>query len=248
MSSNHPRLTLVAACLATCVALPTRADERPASRAPQLFVVFIGGMDSDPTPEQIDGTAPPNTGNSGLYQLCGRMPRERVVAEYFNWNGTRAGFLKTPEPPGSPAIAAAIREHADHRPQDRIALVGNSWGGHTAFEAIRLLRAADAPLAVDLAIFLDASSTARGAPPQEFPENVNRLVQYRTRNAFVWKALPRERRVESIDLGDPAAGFMRNGRPAYGAAFDFQAHIAAEWDERIHDAIRERLLALVREG
>lgn len=217
-------------------------------RAPQLFVVFIGGMDSDPTPEQNAGTAQRRQGNSGLFQLCGDLREERVVAEYFNWNGTRAGALKAPNPPRSPGIADFIRDHAQSHPRDRIALVGNSWGGHTALEVAQNLRANDAPVAVSLVVFLDAASTGRATrPPKEFPENLNHIVQFHTRNVFVWKGLAPDRRLETIDLGDAGAGYMRDGKPAYNAPFDFQAHVAAEWDDRIHADIRRRLLELLPE-
>ena len=57
--------------------------------------------------------------------------------------------------------------------------------------------------------------------------------------------LPRDKRLETIDLGDPDAGYMREGRPAYNAPFNFEAHVAAEWDERIHADIERRLLDLL---
>jgi hypothetical protein len=215
-------------------------------RPPHLLVVLIGGMDSDPTAAQIAGTARRNEGNSGLYRMRHDLLRDRVLPEYFNWNGTRAGELKTPMPPRSSAIAACIRAHLKKHPQDRVALVGNSWGGQTALEAIELLRRSEAPLAVHLVVFLDAASVGRGQPPpRELPENVGRFVQYRTRNVFVWGKLPADTRLESIDLGNPAAGFMQNGQPPYNAPFDFRSHVAAEWDERIHQDIERRLLELL---
>jgi pimeloyl-ACP methyl ester carboxylesterase len=218
-------------------------DRQPPAK---LLVVLIGGIDSDPTPAQIDGTAERAKGNSGLYRFAGDLTRADVLPEYFNWNGTRAGEIDNPRPPKSPAIAAFIRDHLQARLWDRVALVGNSWGGHTALEVVRLLRRDEAPIAIDLAVFLDASSTGRATPPPKvLPENVNRIFHIRTRNLFVWGVLPPDRRLQSIDLGDPAAGFMQNGRPAYDATFDFHAHIAAEWDERVHDEIRKRLLELL---
>ena len=36
-----------------------------------LLAVLIGGIDSDPTPAQIDGTAARNEGNSGLFRFAG---------------------------------------------------------------------------------------------------------------------------------------------------------------------------------
>jgi pimeloyl-ACP methyl ester carboxylesterase len=203
-------------------------------------------MDSDPTAEQIAGTAPRNRGNSGMFQLAGDLRGDRVTAEYFNWNGTRAGALNSPDPPRSNAVADFVRDYVQNHPRDRIALVGNSWGGHTALEVAQQLFAHEAPVAVNLVVFLDASSAGRGiAKPQALPLNVNRAAHYFTRNVFAWGRLDAEKRLENIDLGDPASGFMRDGRPAYNARFDFQAHVAAEWDERIHADIRRRLLALL---
>lgn len=236
---------IVTAFVASSRAEPPREAAAP-RRPPHVLAVFVGGMDSDPTPEQIAGSAPRGRGKSGMYQLCGDLRGERVVAEYFNWNGTRAGELKSPQPPRSPAIADFVREHVYQHAYDRVALVGNSWGGHTVLEVAQNLRSNETPVAVALTVFLDASSAGRGAgPAKPLPENVNHIVQFRTRNVFVWKALARDRRLEAIDLGSETAGFMREGRPAYNAPFDFQAHVAAEWDERIHADIRRRLLDLL---
>jgi pimeloyl-ACP methyl ester carboxylesterase len=214
---------------------------------PRLLAVFIGGMDSDPTPEQIAGTSVRNEGRSGMFQLCGELKQKGVQPEYFNWNGTRAGGLSTADPPWSPAIAAFVREHAQKHPRCRVALVGNSWGGQTAFEVIEELRRPPDPVPVQLVVFLDASSAGRKAgPPKSLPDNADRIVQYRTRNVFVWPALPADKRLESIDLGSAEAGYIRDGRPAYNASFDFAAHVAAEWDPRIHADIRRRLLDLIK--
>jgi pimeloyl-ACP methyl ester carboxylesterase len=244
-------LVLFAALVVASFSTLLRADSPAGAallsrRAPHLLAVFIGGMDSDPTPEQIAGSAPRQQGNSGLFQLMGDVQQERVVAEYFNWNGTRAGTLNSPQPPRSPTIAEFIREHLQRHAQDRVALVGNSWGGHTALEVAQDLFRHETPNAVALVVFLDASSAGRAqAPPKELPMNLNRVVHFHTRNVFVWRTLPRDRRLETIDLGNPTTGYMREGRPAYNAPFDFQAHVAAEWDERIHADIRRRLLDLV---
>src|SRR5205807_10408665 len=104
----------------------------------------------------------------------------------------------------------------------------------------------DAPLAVDLAVFLDASSTGRGAArPGTLPVNVNRAVNYFTRNAFVWGKWSAGARLVNIDLGDPANHYMIAGQPAYNAALDMRAHVAAEWDENIHGDIKRRLFDLL---
>jgi hypothetical protein len=41
---------------------------------------------------------------------------------------------------------------------------------------------------------------------------------------------------------------MTRGVPAYNAAFNVQAHVAAEWDENIHKDIQARLLELIKAG
>jgi pimeloyl-ACP methyl ester carboxylesterase len=235
-------ITLCLPGLARADAASEVETEDSAGRA-RLLVVLIGGMDSDPTPEQIAGTAERNRGNSGLYQLADDLRRERVDAEYFNWNGTRAGAIKTAKPPGAEGIAGFIRGRVQQRPWDRIAIVGNSWGGQTAREVSARLFEHETPVAVHLAVFLDASSAGRGAKqPERISINVNRIVQLRTRNVFVWEALARDRRLETIDLGDPEQGFLREKGPAYQSLFDFSAHVAAEWDQKIHSLIEQRAL------
>jgi pimeloyl-ACP methyl ester carboxylesterase len=209
-----------------------------------LLVVLIGGMDSDPTPAQLAGTAVRQQGNSGMYQLAGDLSEDTYLPVYFNWNGSRAGELRRPGAPGTVEIARFIRGHVQAFPRDRVAIVGNSWGGQSAVEVLRALREDESPLAVQLVVLLDAASAGRGAgPPKALPENIARIIQYRTRNVFVWGELPPDRRLTTIDLGNPEAGFMRDGRPAYHAPFDFRAHVAAEWDEKIHDDIKQRLAA-----
>jgi pimeloyl-ACP methyl ester carboxylesterase len=234
---------------------PLAADEQPtqprltrARQPTRLLVVLIGGIDSDPTPAQIDGTARRQEGNSGLFQLAGDLRREAVQPEYFNWNGTRAGQIKDKNPPRARGIADFVDEHLQRRPGDRVALVGNSWGGHTALEVLEDLLNRKSPLAVHLTVFLDPSSTGRGPPqPKSLPINVNRAVNYCTRNAFVWGRWNAGDRLEHIDLGEPELGFMRDGQPPYAAKFNPQAHIAAEWDPRIHAEIRDRVLKLLPE-
>ena len=49
-----------------------------------------------------------------------------------------------------------------------------------------------------------------------------------------------------FDLGDPKQGYMTSGVPAYAAPFDFAAHVAAEWDPKIHADIERRLLEIVQ--
>jgi pimeloyl-ACP methyl ester carboxylesterase len=222
------------------------ATHPPARRPVHLLAVLIGGIDSDPTPAQIDGTAERSEGNSGLYRFAGDIARHDILPEYFNWNGTRAGKIQTEKPPGSRGIADFVRAHLQTFPGDRVAIAGNSWGGHTALEAARELSAGETPLAIDLVVFLDPSSTGRGpVQPKALPVNVNRAVSYSTRNMFTWGKWHAGKRLEYIDLGDPDNHFMRDGEPAYNAKFDMRAHIAAEWDENIHSDIKQRLLKLL---
>jgi pimeloyl-ACP methyl ester carboxylesterase len=231
-------------------ACQTAYAEHTALRRPvHLLVVLIGGADSDPTAAQIDGTAKRHEGNSGLYRFAGDLKRDRVLPEYFNWNGTRAGKITDKNPPGSHGIAEFIGAHLQAFPSDRVAIVGNSWGGHTALEVLQQLSTGEQPLAVQLVVFLDASSTGRGPPrPKALPVSANQAASYFTRNAFVWGKWNAGARLKNIDLGDPAERFMKHGGPAYNAAFNFQAHVAAEWDENIHNDIESRLLDLLITG
>ena len=223
--------------------LACRAPTRPV----HLLVVLIGGIDSDPSPAQIEGTAGRQEGNSGLYRLAGDLTREAVLPEYFNWNGTRAGKITDKDPPRARGIADFIRAHLQKFPGDRVAIVGNSWGAHTALEVLQQLSSPDAPVAVGLVVFLDPSSNGRGpARPKVLPVCVNRAVNYFTHNTFVWGKWDAGARLTNVDLGDPALEFMSGGNPAYDAKFNLQAHVAAEWDERIHRDIRLRAFELLK--
>ena len=243
-------LLFAVACCSLLV--PAYADEvakqerRKLRRPVHLLAVLIGGIDSDPTPAQIAGTSARNEGNSGLYRFAGDIALERVIPEYFNWNGTRAGNIRAKDSPGPHGIADSVRQHVQKFPGDRVAIVGNSWGGHTALEVVQQLREGEAPLAVNLVVFLDASSAGRGtARPKALPANVNRAVSYYTRSVVVWGKWNAGRRLENIDLADPANRFMVDGQPPYNAPFDIHGHVAAEWDEEIHADIKRRLLALL---
>lgn len=241
---TRPLWLCVPVWLAMMMAALPAAESRPA-RPARTLVVLIGGVDSDPTPAQIDGTAGRDEGNSGLYRFAGDVAGAGLQAEYFNWNGTRAGRINAAQPPRARGVADFIAGHLQEHPGDRVALVGNSWGGHTALEAAELLSQPPAPLAIHLAVFLDPSSTGRGpARPKGLPVNVNRAVSYCTRNAFVWGPWDAGPRLKNIDLGNPARGFMQNGTPPYDAAFNLQAHVRAEWDEQIHRDMLRRILAL----
>ncbi len=233
--------------LASCTTL--QADEKPSSRDSKrpahLLVVLIGGVDSDPSPAQIAKTAARHEGNSGLYRCAGDIAGNRVLPEYFNWNGTRAGQIKDKVPPKSRGIAEFIRAHLQNFPGDRVAIVGNSWGAHTAagrFYKDLSTGGEDAAGGRSAWVFLDPSSTGRGpARPKVLPICANRAVNYFTRNSFVWGNWDAGPRLTNVDLGDPAAGYMTRGTPAYNSTFNLQAHIAAEWDENIHKDILARL-------
>jgi pimeloyl-ACP methyl ester carboxylesterase len=208
-----------------------------------LFVAFIGGFDSEPTADQIAGKAPRGVGNSGMFQLADDLRKDGVSAVYFNWNGNPAGKMNAQPAPLSKGIAEHLRKHHQEHPQDRLAIVGNSWGGHTAWEVTQLL--ADEPaVPLDLVVFLDPSSVGRfdKAQPEKLPSNIRKAVTLATRNALGWKKWANEPRAEFVDLGDPANGFLKKPGPAYDSLFDVKAHIAAEWDDAIHKEIRTRLL------
>lgn len=222
--------------------------EKLAQSQRNAFVVLIGGMDSDPTPEQIAGTSRRSEGNSGLYRLQGDLQHPRIATEYFNWNGTRAGRIKSKPDPQAPSIADVIRGHLRKHPRDRVVLVGNSWGGHTTYEVCQDLVNSSTPVAIDYVVFLDPSSTGRAdtARPKRLPLNINRATNFHTRNLFGWGKWPKEERIQNIDLGDEKHGFRTPNGPAYDSSFDFSAHVAAEWDERIHAAIRDSIVDLVK--
>lgn len=211
-----------------------------------IRVVLIGGFVSDPSPAQLNGTSG-RGGNSGMYRLAGDLLNaDGIAVDYFNWNGTRAGNIRMRKPPMADGIAESIRERAAAHPDERIVLVGNSWGGHTAREVCE--RLAIAPVVpVELVIFLDPSSLGRtlnGKRNGGLPDNVDRAVNYFTHHQLSWRNWPDEPRVENIDLGDARHGFLFEGGPEYGSSIDFQAHVAAEWDERIHSDIRRRIRQL----
>ncbi len=246
-----PTVCLVFVACAAWIAGQVRAEESanrpiPAADPPHVLVIFIGGIDSDPTPAQIAGTELKNRGNSGMYQLCGEIQDDRIACEYFNWNGTRAGDISAKKPPLTAAIINRIRAHLDQNPSGRTVVVGNSWGGHTAWESARELVNSPRPLAIDRVIFLDPSSTGRAIArrPNKLPINIKQAVNYYTHNVFCWGPWTDER-IRSIDLGDPALGYVRNGKPAYASSFDPQAHIAAEWDQRIHAEIKADILRFI---
>lgn len=271
--------------------------ESPPATPP--IIILIGGNHSDPSPEQRTGNAG-RGGNSGLWRLKQDLhQQDGLQAEYFNWNGTRAGHIDAARPGGAQRIARRIRQLRAQRPQAAVVLVGNSWGGHTAWQVCRLLeggtinerlgsqqsinggapqppprplpthsidlRAADeqrhdtdedadsAPeakgvIAVELLVLLDPSSFGRGSEPMPrgLPANVKRAVNYHTRNSFGWCGWLQDARLECIDLGDPQHGYLVADGPQYDSPLSWTAHVAAEWDERIHLAIRRRIIGTLQ--
>ena len=215
---------------------------KPASSP--VCAILIGGIDSDPSPEQIQGTAPRGRGQSGMYQLAGDLARQGITTEYFNWNGTRAGNIRE-DAPLSAGIAEFICDRHEQFPAERLAIVANSWGGHTAWEVCRALAEPEIP--IDLVVFLDPSSLGRAAAkrPTVLPESIKLARNYYTRNVFGWRNLPETDRLVNIDLGDQKHGFQIPGGPKYNAALDVHAHIAAEWDSRIHEEITQHVVELL---
>lgn len=265
-------------------------DQPPAGPEQQPIVVLIGGNHSDPSPAQVAGKSG-RGGNSGLWRLKGDLlEHNHIAAEYFNWNGTRAGQIDATDPGGARLIAHLIRQrHAEH-PDAAVILVGNSWGGHTAWQVCQLLAGAEieervgtqqsidssrlqplidtgprdaavgddrdasakdvdattpAVIPVELLVFLDPSSFGRGKEPMPttLPANVERAVNYHTQNSFGWRGWIDDRRLTDIDLGDAENGYLVAGGPRYDSALNWTAHVSAEWDERIHAAIRAQIAA-----
>ena len=234
----------------TLLALTTLQTSIRAESPPKpLFVAFIGGFDSEPTAAQIAGKAERGVGNSGMFQLAGDLRGAGVAVEYFNWNGSAAGKIKEQQAPLSKGIAQKLRNQQAEHPQHKLAIVRNSWGGHTAWEVCQLLSEEPA-VSCDLVVFLDASSVGRfdKSQPDKLPSNVRQAVTIATRNALGWKKWANEPRADFIDLGDPDHGFLKKPGPAYDSLFDVQAHISAEWDAAIHREIQKRLLKVVADN
>lgn len=242
--STRPTWT-IAAALCGIASTVVGADDAPTPAAPAIrHVVLIGGFDSDPTPQQLAGTAPRGAGNSGMYQLRNDLRARRVSAEYFNWNGTPPGSIAAENPPGASAIVDHLRTRRSQLEDGELAIVGNSWGGHTAWEVCTAAQRLDPPLELRMAIFLDPSSVGRpnSQRPAQLPANVRGAVQYASRSAIVWTPWKDEPRVVHIDLASPKHGFLRAGGPPYAAAFSPGSHVGAEWDDLIHADIIRRLV------
>lgn len=272
----------------TAVSVPPLQAEPGRELATEPIIILIGGNHSDPSAEQLNGTAD-RGGNSGLWRLKQDLhDQDRLSASYFNWNGTRAGRIDAAHPGGAVRIARRIRLLRARRPGAPIVLVGNSWGGHTAWQVCHLLAGgtvaerlgtqqsinggapqppaptrereisalddatgrghqpptADGTIEVALLVLLDPSSFGRGSEPMPrmLPANVRRAVNFHTRNAFCWGSWLEDDRLQNVDLGDPQHGYLFAGGPPYDSPLNWTAHVAAEWDERVHAAIRKRIV------
>jgi hypothetical protein len=93
----------------------------------------------------------------------------------------------------------------------------------------------DAMVTVDLAIGVDPSSLGRGERAKTLPACVRQLVCFCSRNAFIWGPWADGTPAEIIDLGDPAHGYLAEGRP------NVNAHNAVEWDPRVHATVMDRI-------
>ena len=222
--------------------------------------------------------------------------------------GLAPGKIDQASPPGAEGIARLIRQRLARSPDAKVLLVGNSWGGHTAWQVSRVLNGemvesvgqvqssidsssirsasnqtetavtevpatlkapdissvgaeeegtnagrADAEstlkrheetiVQLELVVFLDPSSFGRtkDSNPTVLPPNVRSAINYFTRNSFSWSNWPNEPRVNNVDLGDSANGFVYPGGPKYDSVFNWSAHVSAEWDERIHAEIRRQI-------
>ena len=212
----------------------------------QYVIVVVSGFDSDPSAEQIAGTAQRGSGNSGIFQLKGDLDAAGLECKFFNWNGTVAGQFGKNDPAGAAEIASWIEKRAAETSNTEFIFLGHSWGAHTLFDVASQISDSSS-IRVPFAVMLDASSALRGASPSKLPENIVTLVNYHTGNMFCWGPLKSERKVKNINLGEPTNGFMENGFPKYGSAFDISAHVSAEWDQKIHRDIYLRILAVVGE-
>jgi pimeloyl-ACP methyl ester carboxylesterase len=223
---------------------PSIAETLSESRS--TLVVVVSGFGSDASADQISNKAQRGQGNSGMYQMMGGLKTAGFSTIFFNWNGTSAGHYNDRNAPGAKAIAASIRDAFAKNKIEHLVLVGHSWGGHTMLEVAQELNSQPV-IKIELAIGVDPSSLGRGESTGQLPPNIDKLVYFRTGNAFCWSGWKDEPRVECIDLGNPANGFMHGGKADYAAVFDVSAHMAVEWDERVHAELVSRIKKNVAE-
>ena len=210
----------------------------------QFHVVVISGMDSDPTEAQIAGKEMRGSGNSGMFQLVGDLKEKGFECSFYNWNGTEAGNGKAEDAPGAKQIADDMTLLAQETDNLEFLLVGHSWGGHTIMDVATLLKE-NQLVSITKAIVVDPSSTMRGKRAESLPENIPQMDNYYTANTFCWGEWKDEQpRINNVFLGDPENGFCVDGHPNYAGFFDWKAHVATEWDQKIHAAIIEKLEAI----
>ncbi|GAB5406358.1 MAG: hypothetical protein Aurels2KO_45890 [Aureliella sp.] len=243
----HVRRTLLAIVVLRVLLGPVLgsfAVAQDASESRSTLVVVISGFGSDASAAQLAGKAPRGKGTSGMYQLMRDLEDLGLSTEFFNWNGTSAGRFKQKDAPGASEIVSFIRAENAKSSLKNLVIIGHSWGGHTMMEVAQQL-CEDPQIEIQLAIAVDPSSLSRGKRAKELPRTVNKLVNYHTRNAFVWGEWKSDERIQNIDLGDPANGFKAINGSSYAAKFDIHAHNAAEWDKLIHKDIVKRIESLV---
>ena len=233
------RLLVVLIVFMTVIVTGLTASAEKAS----IFVVAISGFNSDATAKQIAGEAARGTGNSGVYQLLMDLKRSGCKTQFFNWNGTTAGSFAKSKGAGAPAIARLIREASAESGFKQLVLIGHSWGGHTMLDVAEIL-GRDPTIKIELAVGLDASSFSRAERTKRLPSNIQELVNYYSNNAFCWGEWNDGARIVNVSLADQANGFVVDGKPDYASQLSWDAHYAAEWDQKIHSDICKRVLAL----
>ena len=209
----------------------------------QFHVVVISGMDSDPTEAQIAGKEMRGLGNSGMFQLLGDLKEKGFECSFYNWNGTEAGNGKAKDPPGAKQIADDMTLLSQETANLEFLLVGHSWGAHAIMDVATLLKE-NQLVSIAKAIVVDPSSMMRGKRAELVPENIPHMDNYYTANTFCWGEWKDEPRINNVFLGDPENGFCVDGRPNYAGILDWNAHVATEWDAKIHTAIIEKLEAI----
>jgi len=165
--------------------------------------------------------------------------------KFFNWNGTSAGQFASQKGLGAEAIVSSIRLASVQSGFEQLVLVGHSWGGHTMLDVADLLTR-DLTIKIDLAVGLDASSFSRGKGMENLPAKMEELINYFSNNAFCWGEWHSESRVINISLADPANRFVVDGKPDYASRLSWESHNAAEWDAKVHAAIKEHVLNLAK--
>ncbi len=237
-------IACVPVALISCSETSETVNDANVGDKTQYVIVIVSGFDSDPSPEQIARASQRGRGNSGMFQLMVDLEESGLECKFFNWNGTVAGHIGQKKPPGTDEIANWIKKRAAEEPETEFVFIGHSWGGHTVIDVASKI-SENSSIRIPFTVLLEASSALRGASPSKLPDNIEAAVNYHTGNLFCWGALKSEQKVENVNLGDPKNGFMENGFPKYGSSFDISAHTSAEWDQKIHSDISQRILTVV---